>query len=140
MEGVSSLLLKKKTWVGQDPLTSSTGFAFTKWAQEQGLTEKEVKDLFLFQIGSLAASFILFQQGAGQVLVGYTTTPLFALRQKSGMFLKAIPLKGAYEEWGIIVTPKGQNDPRTKNILQRLFCEKSKLLVQESLLLELVGS
>lgn len=121
--------------IGQDPLTSSTGRVFERWAISQGYDHAYLKAFFATQCGSLAGSFLLFAQKKKPAMIGYMCTPLFALRADPPFLLKAIPLNCA-EVWGVVITQQGLEDPRTAYLLQDLSSPQAYSLMKTHLLLE----
>jgi hypothetical protein len=126
-------------WIGQDPESSSTGAAFVRWAQGRGMTKTQIQTLFLRQTNSLSGSYLLFHQGLGQVLVAYTTTPQFSDASPQKKTFYSIPLQGAYEEWGIVLTARGQEEEKTSHILDRLYSEEGQKALKEKALLDPVS-
>lgn len=122
--------------IGQDPELSSTGRAFDEWAKGRGWSQKQIDGFFVARAPSLAASFLMFQKdGQPMAMVGYGTTP----KMNQSFPVKAMEIPGAREVWGYVITPRGQRDPRTKEIIETLHSDRAHELIKDILLLSPVS-
>lgn len=122
--------------IGQDAKTSSTGRAFKKWIFNQGYSLHKINTLLSHHLASLSASYFVFNKSKAKAMIGYTTTPVFHESQEEAVrSLKALPLPGAFESWGYIITEKGQKDTRTPYILEKLRGSKARNLMKTMLFL-----
>ena len=136
----SAWLQLGKLLICADPRTSSTAAAFFRWAQSQGYKEATIREWCQVMPSSLASAYALFTSGAGDGMIGYTTTPELSRGRGDSQPEYVFPLEGAKEIWSLGVTKTGEKHPQMDALLTHLLSPQGQEVLRQKAHLEPVGN